>query len=104
MRDGKGLSLGRVQDEAPAIKLLSKDSTRTSTGIRLPILYSIGCCIKFQPEQNSVKAEISIVGNIPGGMGASGSNIKEGILVKPCLACFGIAKTCIHHLARGAGG
>lgn len=35
VRDGKGFSSGRFQDEVLAIKLLSKDSTRTSTGIRL---------------------------------------------------------------------
>lgn len=79
----KRLSLGRVQDEVLGIKLLSKDSPRTF----LPQdKTSVGCCIKSQPEQYSVKAKVYIVGNLPCGMGASGSNIKEGIFVKQCLA------------------
>lgn len=59
MRDGKRLSLGRVQDEVLGIKLLSKDNPRTSSHRRNKT--SVGCCIKSQPDQYSVKAEIYIV-------------------------------------------
>lgn len=83
MRDGKRLILGKDQDEVLGMKLLSKDSPRTSSHRDKT---SVGCCIKSQPEQCSVKAEIHIVGNLPCGMGASGSNTKEGISVKQCLA------------------
>lgn len=83
MRDGEGLGLGRVQDEVLGIKLLSKDSTKTSTHRDNT---TAGSCIKSQPEQYSVKAEISIVRSLLGEMGASGSNNKEGIFVKQCLA------------------